>query len=469
MTTTVIFGPPGTGKTRELATIAGRQTGPVLFLSYTKAAALEAAGRVGSHVECSTIHSLAFRILGLSRQSVVTPKKLAEFGEIAGIPFKGTDGVEEEQEGNEYAAVLSYARNRLISEKESYDRFGRPGNPLKFGMFVRSYEDWKQTFGFMDFDDMLTQASKVRFPDCPVVILDEAQDCTPLQWNVFAKVCAGAKDVIIAGDDDQAIYEWNGADPHGMVAAMERSGGTNRVLNKSWRVPRSVHALVHQKIIAEMKKRHDKVFQPMTREGIVTRWGDFEQVPDYVVFGQLPGIKITEKRDSTVLVLCRDNYRLRELQRSLHDRRVPYAMATSNSPYENRYARAIRGWQRDGKPLPEEQEAIAALIIGDGPQLVQAKDWKAIRARDWRTNLNIPAHMLDFYEAANLFAPLNVRLSTIHQAKGSEADVVVLDLAMTPRVEYGVDLDRDAELRVMYVGLTRAKHELHLIGENVLI
>ena len=43
-------------------------------------------------------------------------------------------------------------------------------------------------------------------------MVDEAQDLTPLQWDMVVKMSEGVDSVYIAGDDDQAIYEWNGAD-----------------------------------------------------------------------------------------------------------------------------------------------------------------------------------------------------------------------------------------------------------------
>lgn len=446
-----IFGPPGTGKTRALVEMAQSLRVPVTFLSFTKAAALEAAGRAEGDVTCSTIHSLAFKQLNLNRQSVVTPRKLAELGAIAGVPFKGTDGAEEKQEGDEYLAVLSYARNRLIPESEAYDHFGRPGTPARFKMLLNAYENWKSTFGYMDFDDMLTQASKIHFPPLPVVMLDEAQDCSPLQWLVFTEICADAKRVIVAGDDDQAIYEWSGADPHAMI----RMANSTKTLKQSWRLPNAVYEFAIANALSGIKQRVVKIWDPANRVGLVRRWGDFDDVV------------IDWKRDT--LILCRDNYRLREIQRALHDKKIPYAMATKNSPYENRFARAIRGWTRDGIPLADEQEAMLSLSDAWAQEVIKAKDWAALRKRSWRQHLAIPVHMIDFYEYTDLFLPLNIRLSTIHQAKGSEADVVILDLALTPRVEHGIDLDRDAELRVMYVGLTRARHELHLCGENQLI
>ena len=54
-----------------------------------------------------------------------------------------------------------------------------------------------------------------------------------------------------------------------------------------------------------------------------------------------------------------------------------------------------------------------------------------------------------------------IRISTIHKAKGGEADNVVLLLDSTRACMES--LDQDSEIRTFYVGATRAKKSLHLI------
>lgn len=59
-----------------------------------------------------------------------------------------------------------------------------------------------------------------------------------------------------------------------------------------------------------------------------------------------------------------------------------------------------------------------------------------------------------------------IRISTIHKAKGGEADNVALLLDSTKAcVE---SLDQDSEIRTFYVGATRAKKTLHLIESTAL-
>jgi DNA helicase-2/ATP-dependent DNA helicase PcrA len=59
-----------------------------------------------------------------------------------------------------------------------------------------------------------------------------------------------------------------------------------------------------------------------------------------------------------------------------------------------------------------------------------------------------------------------VRLSTIHGAKGMEAERVILLNAMTERVVSGMLRDPDSELRTFYVAMTRAREDLVIVEGN---
>ena len=43
-------------------------------------------------------------------------------------------------------------------------------------------------------------------------MVDEAQDLSPIQWKMYDILKKNSKHIILAGDDDQAIYGWAGAD-----------------------------------------------------------------------------------------------------------------------------------------------------------------------------------------------------------------------------------------------------------------
>ena len=57
-----------------------------------------------------------------------------------------------------------------------------------------------------------------------------------------------------------------------------------------------------------------------------------------------------------------------------------------------------------------------------------------------------------------------VHLSTIHAAKGGEADHVVLLTDLSRVIHREIQRDPDHERRVFYVGLTRARTSLQVVG-----
>ena len=56
-----------------------------------------------------------------------------------------------------------------------------------------------------------------------------------------------------------------------------------------------------------------------------------------------------------------------------------------------------------------------------------------------------------------------IKLSTIHGAKGGEADNVMLLTDLSKKTDESYWLNKDEERRVFYVGMTRAKQSLNVI------
>jgi ATP-dependent exoDNAse (exonuclease V) beta subunit len=54
-----------------------------------------------------------------------------------------------------------------------------------------------------------------------VLFIDEAQDLSLLQWEMVRKIWGEAEKTYIAGDDDQAIFKWAGADVDHFIALKE--------------------------------------------------------------------------------------------------------------------------------------------------------------------------------------------------------------------------------------------------------
>lgn len=458
-----IYGPPGTGKTTELlrrvkeTRDSGVQAERIAFLSFTRAAASEALSRLGlkRSNNVSTIHAMAFRSLGLKQAQVVDPMKLRDFSAVMGVPIigKSPEDDEERADGDFYLDILNYARNTFNDPAAAYDVSERPGTRAEFNAFVRSYSEWKHTFGYYDFTDMLERAGKgaVRH-DAEVVFVDEAQDLSPLQWRVIDKLIRKSESVHIAGDDDQAIYAWSGADPHGMARFTQKYQGDSRVLSLSHRLPAAVHAK-SQELIRRIVFRVDKEFSARPDVGLVR------------VHGSINSVDI--RHGSDTLLLGRTHSVLREVEQLLIERRLPYTRESGRPGlYQNRFAAAVRAFNRlcrDERIGDAERNALLAVATTSTRIALERNDYKSVVSLPFYVALNIPARVVDFYADADLESTPTIRLSTIHAAKGHEADQVILLTDQTSRVTQSAEKNPDDECRVWYVGMTRSKNVLDIV------
>ena len=87
---------------------------------------------------------------------------------------------------------------------------------------------------------MITEFTKSdKSPKFDVVFIDEAQDLSLMQWDMTRSIWNKTKDSFIAGDDDQAIFKWAGADVDSFIALQDQM--INLPLIQSHRIPIKVH------------------------------------------------------------------------------------------------------------------------------------------------------------------------------------------------------------------------------------
>jgi len=468
MKSTAIYGPPGTGKTtwmmNKVAEYMAKGYSPndIMYLSFTRAAAAEVLRRMGvkSSDTVSTIHSACYRLLRLNGSSLVNYSKLLKFGQTIGMPFKGnTDDMHETMElGDIYLSLYSLARNKLDGNEVEYERSDRPGSWNEFQFFFESYDSWKKSNGLIDFTDMLEKYQQSpREHGCKVIFIDESQDLSPLQWEVIREVVnqPGVESVYFAGDDDQAIFEWAGADPHGMRSFEGDTDADRLILDKSWRIPFSVHEVVTgiaNKIRDRVKKRYD----PRDEEGEVEYSELFEPADQDSGF-----------------ILCRTHSIKQKLEKSLIERRVPFRSGSGGlpGPFDCKAAKAIRAWHqyKDTKVLSAKglETMIAAATDKVRADLL-AGDKTSILSEDPHRVFRIPYLFQHYFADVDILSEPNLITNTIHSSKGQEADEVTVITDWTPRVEAGSVLKPDSELRVWYVAMSRAKHKLRIssLGEG---
>lgn len=463
-----IYGPPGCGKTTKIVTMIGEfmargyGANDIALMSHTRAAAKEALDRTDleSSDKFSTIHSQAYRHLGLSSTQLVDNRRLVEFSHLIGVPIKNgsIDSEEGIEVGDEYLGILNKARNRLMDPLDEYYESDRPGSLPQFQMFIEGYQNWKRSNGFVDFTDMLerfvARGDEINF-QARVIFIDEAQDLSALQWRAVRVLTKHAKHIIVAGDDDQAIYVWGGADPTGMVQFEEEYGSKRRVLEQSYRIPSKVHTLASG-IIRQVIARVDKVYNPRDEVGRVERYGYLHAV-DF-------------KHGEDTLALCRTGAQKKEVEKHFIEQSIPY-WTDNGKPglYQTKVARAIRAFNKAirGEELtPAEREVLALTAQTKYRDALKNGDYVGMKQLTHMRVLQIPSWSYDFYRDSDMDIVPTIRLSSIHGSKGREADRVVLHTGMTDRTALGFEKDPEAEHRVWYVGATRARHRLDILDGN---
>jgi DNA helicase-2/ATP-dependent DNA helicase PcrA len=390
----------------------------------------------------------------VSREQVVDSDKLVEFGELVGYPLTGKNRMDEGERtlGDDLMEFITLVGALRSEPLEVWERTHPDLDPDVCVMFGDAYTQWKNTFGYMDFNDMLRVVAEMPGAvDIGVdhLFVDEGQDLSPLQWAVVDKLAGAVKFLTVVGDDDQAIYAWAGADPHRMAAL----GGRSQVLSLSHRVPREAHRLA-QGIISRVEQRVAKEYAPRGAEGKYT-------LETSLMYLDPPG--------PDTLVLYRNHSTRPEVEEWLIENRVRYTVIGSSmrSAFEDRYANSVRAFLtlRAGKEISTAQLGLLQKTCRtEWKQDLMEKNFKDFLRADWWDCLEIPNRRVGYLSEVDLFEKPTTRISTIHSSKGMEARHVILMNEMGLRTSEAMG---DDEHRVWYVAVTRTKDILTTVeGSN---
>ncbi len=430
---TIILGPPGTGKTTTLLDLvddflrAGTDIKNIGYFSFTKKAAWEATRRAEEKFMLDykdipyfrTLHSLAFRMLGAKKESVMGHADYRDFGLKCGIPIKTAwyeDGNGTFNSDNEYLRLISKAKVLEMPVLDLYDRNEHS--------------------------------------------LDIERDLLYLLDH-------------IAGDDDQAIFKWAGADVDTFIALKEEVDYVD-TLNQSYRIPGGPIHELSQQIIRNVSNRYDKDYLPRQEMGDLTRYSDVTQVDmsqgEWLVLStanhfldhikdlcELQGWYYSHKTKNSIkldlLLAIKTWERWRNGEQLL-------PVASIKNIYSYLGENVIKGYQK-GKTMDDNEEGYYIEECLENHGLKTQDVWyKAFAGLDTNTE-NYIRNMLANRESFKQNP--RITLSTIHGAKGGEADNVLLLPDITKSAADHDDINPDELHRLFYVAVTRAKKSLHIL------
>lgn len=497
--------PAGSGKSTALVRLAvplQREHGmeSVALLSFTRSAVQGLRKKLvdlGQDDGCArTLHSLCARLLGLGRQ----PEAPAELEDLEGpfldfrkqehrrafvsevIPdraslYRGAVGVDEDP----YLQIDEYARLRrcAIDEALVLLRADRRGLSLaRARAFTHDYRSFRERHGLQDYTDILELALEARpYLGAKFVLADEAQDWSPLEWAVLDALSWNAEIVIAAGDAAQAIYGHRGA----RVREFLNFGGARLQFQVSHRIPsRLLPGAMHlASLDPNLRSRLD--VRSASEGGRVRLLRDLEDVT---------------WTGRSYLVLARNRWFVRKLERELEDLGVPFTgVCGGGVPTEGTVRDALltlRDLARDAfvpfrdlknlhRIVPRRLWPATSAMDDDGPhdsvpiealtglgattELVTAirtgEPWRTLGVSD---RLRRYLHRVAARWGVDALTDRpHVRTNTIHGAKGDEAAVVVIAQDWS-RASYEDLCESGAnEHRVAHVAWTRASEMVLLV------
>jgi|8_EtaG_2_1085327.scaffolds.fasta_scaffold05517_5 DNA helicase-2/ATP-dependent DNA helicase PcrA len=477
----IVLGPPGTGKTTKLLNLVeqhlneGIRPEHIGYLAFTRKAADEAAERAFAKFNYTredlpyfrTIHSLCFQQLNLKRSDVMTKTHYQELGEMLGLEVDGGVDMGEGQvfgmrTGDKLFFLENMARVKQKDLKEIYNEYNDDDiNWFELERLSRALVSYKEKRKIIDYTDMLMKCLKVAtFPKLRILFVDEAQDLSSIQWNIINEVGKETEVVYIAGDDDQAIYRWAGADVNQFI----KLEGKSTVLNKSYRVPSSIWDLA-TKLSLRISSRIKKEFKPTEETGEVRWYMDPEDV---------------DISQGTWYLLARNGYMLNQLENICIKNGYPFTIVGRRSPLSSEALQAIRFWTRLSKGesiVGSGIKLIYKYMVTRCPRGINPEGYYTIsdfnlKPGIWHERLNkIDTKRREYYimllkRGENLDQDPRIKISTIHGVKGGEADNVMLLTDIAPRTYREMHSLPDDEIRVFYVAVTRAKKSLHIVQPN---
>jgi DNA helicase-2/ATP-dependent DNA helicase PcrA len=568
---TRLFGGPGSGKTTALLDRVdemldeGVAVNDILVVSYTRAAAQEVRERLAERLDCTpkslrgnvcTMHAKAYELLNLSRGDVVGEKHKEAFCEEYGLEFE-----DEYKSSRRRSARSTTLGNKIIAtsqwlqrtERDVADWYDVPfqwddeevrlppdiddnaqtGNKytptwpssddrIDIPEAIRAWRSYKGEEGVVGFADMLERVQqRSLLPNVEHLVIDEFQDITTLQYGVYEEWKPHMESVLIAGDDDQVVYAWQGADPN---LLLDEEVDDDIVLPNSYRLPSKILNVVNTQI-SHIEKRQDKDLKPRKQGGSV------EAVRSPSMLDLVRNVRGTleQDEDGTVMVLFRARYQMFQFMDEFIDDGMPFTSLTDQRMWTDRlrdYVDAVEsldsGETINGLQAQRLGEMLADSAFGTGDRDDYFEAFDALEEEagvDDLTEMTVdpdfvddhapfapgPASAADMLTKVSNFQersvkayfkgdyrgmdPTRLRLGTIHSAKGREADHVFVATDLTEKVveqmaasvedptdvpgvtEFTKRTDpvptlTDNERRVFYVGMSRARERLVLL-ENL--
>lgn len=465
----------GSGKTTTLKQ-AARLLPPnvsAVFCAFNKHIADELTQALkGTPVAASTIHSIGLgtlynrsgrpQIEGTKYNKITRDLVDAEGQRLlhAGIDYNRSEAS---------AALLKLANMARLTLTDPKDpqaldrmaaRFGIGADAWIFELVARAIAQGNQLAEdrkIIDFTDMLylpfvwgLQPKRVDW-----VFVDECQDLNAAQLDLVLKLRAQGGRMVFVGDPKQSIYGFAGADPQSFWAIKSRTNAQELPLSICYRCP-SAHLDLARALVPHIEAR------PNAPEGTVT-YAKEDRLAEIVRSGDLVLCRLTAPLISWCIKLIAQRINARVKGRDLGKDLASMVDAVAK----------LKGFEYQDflQYLEQYRVNMGKNILAknqDDEAGVESLNDRVEAIAVCYSNFMAPTIASLKAEIEGLFTDevAAITFSTVHRAKGLENDrVVLLQPEKMPLIRKGQQRwEVEQEYNLLYVALTRAKHELVILG-----
>jgi DNA helicase-2/ATP-dependent DNA helicase PcrA len=498
----------GTGKTRAIthriayaAAIGTMDPQKVLALTFTAKAAGEMRARLRTlgvpTVAARTIHSAALKqllyfwpsVFGGRTPDLMTTKTgfLTEAINRAGlsdsIRATNRDLMRDIASEIEWAKVSQVAPSDYIDEIAK--RMQKPRVlPEQMVQIYTAYESIKKQELAIDFEDVLLLCTAMLEEEREVrervqdqyryFTIDEYQDISPVQQRLINAWLGKRNDICVVGDPAQTIYSFAGATPVFLNTFTQRFPDAEVI-----RLSTGYRSTPEITFAANALLRHGSMGQELVAQnahGSAPSVVGYSDEADEVngVLSEITELLNAGTPPHEIAILARTNSQLTSVERAMQKVNLPYQVRSTERFFDRKEVRDFLSEVRKASVIPAEGQGwIDELRTLAQPYLTgEAIDGIAALlhlARELDSDENFTPKTLRGYlrevedrvQQNNPPAMPVVTLATLHAAKGLEWERVFLIGASEGQLPVS-DASIDEERRLFYVGITRAKTDLHV-------
>ncbi|CAN2175205.1 UvrD Superfamily I DNA and RNA helicases [Candidatus Nanopelagicaceae bacterium] len=507
----------GTGKTRAIthriayaAAIGTMDPQKILALTFTARAAGEMRARLRTlgvpTVAARTVHSAALKqllffwptVFGGRTPDLITSKGsfIAEAVRRAGLT--GEISVQNRELMRDVATEIEWAKVSQVAPEDFLDeitkRLVKPRvNPEKLVQLYTAYESIKKQELAIDFEDVLLLTAAMLEEERDVrervqdqyryFTVDEYQDISPVQQRLINAWLGTRSDICVVGDPAQTIYSFAGATPVFLNTFTQRFPEAQVIrLSTGYRSTPEITFAANSILRVGAMGQELVAFNNHGSKPSVQGFKD-EQSEISGVLQEITGLLTGGIQPQEIAILARTNSQLSAFERAMNREGIPYQVRNTERFFDRTDVREFLKQVRQASVIPSEDsqwidelrtiaqpfltgesiDGIAALLhlgreLDADPNFAPKTLRGYLREVEDRVQQNNPPTM-----------PV-VTLATLHAAKGLEWERVYLIGAsegILPLVNSGnsaalTDAVIAEERRLFYVGMTRAKADLHI-------